>query len=108
MRRENPMRENDPAVFHKLYGIKKTRIAYQGRDFLDYLLMVLLSAIVIGFSYGFGQVMSVVGLALCAFTLVTFIVRHGVEFRVPVILKRPQDALYMLAYKLRNLKPMYF
>ena len=102
------MKKNDPAVFHKLYGVKKTRIAYHGRDFLDYLLMVLLSAIVIRFSYGFGHVMSIAGLALCAFTLAVFIVRHGVKFRVPVILKRPQDVLYMLAYKLQNLKPMYF
>src|SRR5690349_14008430 len=37
-----------------------------------------------------------------------FIVRHGIEFRVPVILRRPQDVLYMFAYKLRNLRPMYF
>jgi hypothetical protein len=102
------MKKIDPAVFHKLYGVKKTRIAYHRRDFLDYLLMVLLVAIVISFSYGFGHVMSIVGLALCAFTLAAFIVRHGVEFRVPVVLKRPQDVLYMLTYKLQNLRPMYF
>ena len=102
------MKKVDQAFFHKLYGVKKTRIAYHRRDFLDYLLMVLLVAIVVSFSYGFGHIMSTVGLALCAFTLATFIVRHGVEFRVPLILKRPQDVLYMLVYKLQNLKPLYF
>jgi hypothetical protein len=102
------MKKVDQAFFHKLYGVKKTRIAYHRRDFLDYLLMVLLVAIVVSFSYGFGHIMSIVGLALCAFTLATFIVRHGVEFRVPLILKRPQDVLYMLVYKLQNLKPLYF
>jgi hypothetical protein len=102
------MKKNDPAVFHKLYGIKKPKIAYQGRDFLDYLLMILLSALVVGLSYGFGHVMSIAGFALCAFTLAMFIARHGVEFRVPVVLKRPQDALYLFVYKLQNLKPMYF
>jgi hypothetical protein len=102
------MKKNDPAVFHKLYGVKKPRIAYSGRDFLDYVLMILLSALVVGFSYGFGHVMSIIGYALCAFTLAMFIVRHGVEFRAPLILKRPQDVLYMFIYKLRNLKPVWF
>jgi hypothetical protein len=102
------MKKNDPAVFHKLYGIKKSRIAYHGRDFLDYLLMIALSALVVGLSYGFGHVMSIVGLALCALMLATFIARHGVEFRAPLILRRPQDVIYMFIYKLQNLKPMYF
>src|SRR5262245_16179176 len=62
---ENIMKKNDPAIFHKLYGIKKTKIRYYGRDFLGYLLMILLSALVVSFSYGFGHVMSIVGLALC-------------------------------------------
>ena len=102
------MKKNDPAVFHKLYGIKKSRIGYYGRDFLDYLLMVALSALVVGLSYGFGHVMSIVGLTLCAVMLATFIVRHGVEFRAPLILRRPQDALYMFLYKLQNLKLVWF
>ena len=102
------MAENNPIIFHKLYGIRKPRISYHKRDFLDYLLMIALSALVVGLSYGFGHVMSIVGFALCAFTLAMFVLRHGVEFRIPVILRRPQDALYMFAYKLQNLKPMYF
>ncbi len=102
------MEKIDPAVFHKLYGIKKTRIAYHRRDFLDYLLMIFLSAIAVSFSYGFDHIMSIVGLGLCAFTLAAFIARHGVEFSVPVILRRPQDVLYMFVYKLQNLRPMYF
>jgi hypothetical protein len=102
------MTENNPVIFHKLYGIRKPRIGYHKRDFLDYALMILLSALVVGFSYGFGHVMSIAGFALSAFTLAMFIVRHGIELRVPLILKRPQDVLYMFVYKLRNLKPMYF
>src|SRR5215470_10877638 len=102
------MKKNDPAVFHKLYGIKKSRIAYHGRDFLDYLLMIALSALVVGLSYGSGHVMSIAGIALCALMLATFIVRHGVEFRAPLILRRPQDVLYMFLYKLQNLKLVWF
>ena len=102
------MRGNNPAFFHKLYGIRRARIGYHKRDFLDYILMIALSALAVGLSYGVDHVMSIAGLALCVLMLPTFIARHGVEFRVPLILKRPQDVLYMLAYKLRNLRPMYF
>jgi hypothetical protein len=102
------MKENNLAFFHKLYGIRRARIGYQKRDFLDYILMIALSALAVGLSYGVDRVMSIVGLALCVLMLPTFIARHGVEFRVPLILKRPQDVLYMLVYKLQNLRPMYF
>jgi hypothetical protein len=105
---ENVMKKNDPAVFHKLYGIKKSRISYHGRDFLDYLLMLALCALVVGLSYGIDHVMSIVGFSLCAIMFATFIVRHGIEFRVPLILRRPQDVLFMFVYKLLNLKPVWF
>jgi hypothetical protein len=102
------MKPYDPAVFHKLYGSKKPRIAYFGRDFLDYLLMIALSALVISLSYGVSHVMSIAGFALCAVMLATFVIRHGIELRVPLILRRPQDVVYMFVYKLQNLKPIYF
>src|SRR2546422_3633317 len=102
------MPKSDPAIFHKLYGLKKPRVTYYERDFLDYVLMMFLSALVVGFSYGFGHAVSIVGLALCAFTLVVFIIRHGIELGVPLILRRPQDVLYIFVYKLQNLRPMYF
>jgi hypothetical protein len=102
------MKKNDPAFFHKLYGIKKPKAVYYKTDFLDYVLMMALSALAVGWSYGVGSVMSIAGLVLCAFTLAMFVVRHGVAIRVPLILKRPQDVLYMLAYKIGNLRPVYF
>jgi hypothetical protein len=101
------MTKHDPAIFHKLYGSKKPRATYYKTDFVDYVLMIALSALVIIVSYGLGSVMSIVGLALCAFMLVMFIIRHGIDFRVPVIIRRPQEVVYMLVYKLQNVKPMY-
>lgn len=98
----------DPAFFHKLYGVKKTRIFYSKKDFLDYVLMILMTAAAVGLSYGLLSVMAVAGYALCAIALGMFIVRHGVQLQVPVILRRPQDILFMFAYKLRNLRPVYF
>jgi hypothetical protein len=102
------MTSNDPAVFHKLYGAKKPRVVYYKRDFLDYTVMIALSALVLGLSYGPLHPLAIAGFVLCAFTLAMFVARHGIELTVPLIVRRPQDVLYMLVYKLRNLKPMYF
>jgi len=100
-------RKNDPVVFHKLYGTRQPRAVYYKRDFLDYLLMIALSGLVVVLTYGFRHVMSIVGVALCAFVLAMFVVRHGIELRFPVILRRPQDVLSMFVYKLQNLSLPY-
>jgi hypothetical protein len=81
---------------------------YDKKDFVDYSLMIALSATVLGLSYGTRNVMSYIGFALCAFLVVTFAIRHKIDLSVPLLLRRPQDALYMLAYKIRNLKAIYF
>jgi len=100
-------RKNDPVVFHKLYGTRQPRAVYYKRDFLDYVLMIALSGLVVVLTYGFRHVMSIVGVALCAFVLAMFVVRHGIELRFPVILRRPQDVLSMFVYKLQNLSLPY-
>jgi hypothetical protein len=102
------MERSDPAFFHRLYGIQKPRTTYYQRDFFDYVLMMALSSLMIAISYGFSSAVSIPGFALCAFMLAMFIVRHGVELRVPLILRRPQDVLYMFVYKVQNMRPMYF
>jgi len=102
------MKTHDPAYFHKIYGIQKPRVQYYPRDFFDYSLMVLLTAAVVVFAYGFGSVMSIAGLVLCACELVLFPLRHGIEVKIPLILRRPQDVLYTILYKLENLTVWYF
>jgi len=101
------MEKLDPIKFHQMYGVRKPRTVYYSKDFLDYSLMVAVTAALIGVSYGFGHAISIVGYALCAWMLVVFMIRHGVELSVPLILRRPQDLLYMFLYKLRNIKPVY-
>ncbi|HEX6095453.1 MAG TPA: hypothetical protein VF432_03935 [Thermoanaerobaculia bacterium] len=98
----------DPAVYHKLYGVRKPRATYYAKDFLDYALMLVVTGIVTGALYGFGHPMALLAYGLCAMALVMFAVRHGVELRVPLILSRPQDVLYALAYKLQNMRTLYF
>ena len=102
------MKKPNPAIFHKLYGEKKPKVTYYARDFIDYVLMILLCILVVSLSYGFGHAMSMIGLGLCAVMLVAFIIRHGIELRVPVILRKPQEVFYMVVYKLQNLKLIYF
>jgi hypothetical protein len=101
------MEKPDPAVFHRLYGKKQPKVTFYASDFIDYALMIFLNALVIIVSYGLNSAMSILGLALCAFALVTFIIRHGIEFAPPVILRKPQEMIYMLVYKLQNVRPIY-
>lgn len=101
------MSSADPARLHRLYGRSRPRIAFQKKDFPDYLLMILLTAGVIYIAYGLNSVMFLIGTALCAFMIAAFPLRHGVGFGVPVVVRRPQDVLYMAVYKLLNIKPFY-
>jgi hypothetical protein len=94
--------------FHKLYGKRRQRIAYQRRDFLDYVLMISLCAALLCCGYGLSNPLSIAGLALCAYMIAAFPVRHGIQLRVPIILSRPQDALHSLIYKVQNIRLPYF
>lgn len=94
-------------TFHRLYGVKKPRVHYYAKDFADYALMIALAALVAVASYGLRSGMAIASLAASAFMLVVFALRHGVEASVPLIVRRPQDVLFMLVYKLQNLRPWY-
>jgi hypothetical protein len=98
----------DPAFFHKLYGPKSPRVHYYGRDFIDYVVMVALSALVVGLAYGALHPMAIAGYVLCAVMAVMFVLRHGVEWRVPVILRKPQELVFLFIYKLGNLRWVWF
>lgn len=103
------MREPDPARFHRLFGVRAPRMTYRSSDFADYVVMILLCGLVITFAYAdSARLMFGIGLALCAFMVVSFAVRNGARVRVPFILKRPQDVLYTIAYKIENLPAAYF
>ncbi len=94
----------DPASFHNLYGMKRRqRIAFRQKDFLDYVLMIGMCAALIWFAYGGLHPLCMAGLALCAYMIVAFPIRHGVQWSVPILVSRPQDALLSLVHKFRNL-----
>lgn len=102
------MKNHDPGFFHKLYGARMPRVTYFARDFIDYVLMIAVTALVAGFAYGFRSAMAIAAFVLCAFMIASFMMRHGIELKTPVILRKPQEVLYMFAYKLQNLKSFYF
>lgn len=102
------MQKPDPARFHKLYGARSPRLAYRRDDFVDYALMISLCGLIACLAYGPAHVMALVVLTLCACMMLGFVMRHGWQLRTPTIARRPQDLLYMLAYKLQNLKAPYF
>lgn len=89
--------------YHRLLGKQKRRLNYAKGDLADYLLMLALSAGVIALCYGALSWMSLIGYVLCAFMAISFVVRHGAAFKLPLLLRQPQDIIYMLAYKLENL-----
>ncbi len=98
----------DPKHFHKLYGVRKLKATYQRKDFFDYVMMTLVCGLVVYFIYGPTHVLTGVGIVLCVYMIIAFLLRHGAEAAVPLLLRRPQDALYMVVYKVQNIKPVYF
>lgn len=101
------MSRKNSAFFHKLYGERKPRAVYYAKDFADYTLMVLTTALVVAVAYGPRHPVALMGAALCAFALIAFALRHGAELRVPLLFRRPQDLLFLFLYKLQNLRPVY-
>jgi hypothetical protein len=98
----------DPAAFHQLYGPKQPRVNYYAKDFGDYTLMILLTAALLVLAYGPLHVLSLTGLGICAFLLAAFVIRHGVQLRVPAVVRQPQEILYSAVYKLRNVPLILF
>lgn len=98
----------DEKKFHYLYGVKKQRINYQKTDFLDYAIMTVISAAIIWFTFGADHFVSWVGIALCTFMIAIFPVRHGVQLKVPLILRRPQEIVISLIHKVQNIKWPFF
>lgn len=91
---------------HHLYGPPKHRIFYKKSDLADYMLMLALCCAVLAVAYETAPYLLVLGLLLCGFLALSFPLRHGMDVQVPMIMRRPQEVLYMLAYKLWNIKPM--
>lgn len=102
------MRAADARDFHQLYGSRKPRISFREKDFLDYVLMAAISALVLLLSYGADSVMTKVGVVLCGWMVVEFGIRHGIALRTPLLLRRPHDVLFMIVYKVQNLKAAFF
>jgi hypothetical protein len=101
------MESADTHRYHRLFGEKKPRIAYRAKDFIDYALMCLISIAIAWLVYGSGTPMAWASVALGVSLIATFALRHGATLSIPILLRRPQDALSMLYYKFENLKLMY-
>lgn len=90
--------------YHKLYGNKKSRIKFQGADFLDYYLMITICFVLIYLVYGMNNVFTWLGCCCCLFMLITFPIRHGCKLTVPVIMREPQSIIYLIIYKTCNIR----
>jgi hypothetical protein len=99
--------EPDAQRLHRLFGPAKRRITFKDTDFLDYQLMLLACAAVIWLVYRPAPWLVLPGLLLCVFMALSFPLRHGFRLRLPVLFSAPLGLVYMVAYKLHNLRPMY-
>jgi hypothetical protein len=97
-------KEANPATFHRMYGTKTSRLVYRSDDFFDYLLMTALVWLVAAVAFGPRHPLAWITLGLCAWMIWAFRLRHGWELTVPKIARRPQDMLYMVVYKLQNMR----
>ncbi|HVZ30991.1 MAG TPA: hypothetical protein VG963_01110 [Polyangiaceae bacterium] len=90
--------------YHRVFGRRKPKITYFARDFSDYLLMNGLVALVVAAVFGAIHPMALIGMALCLLMTVAFPVRRGFKLAAPLILKRPQEIVYTLVYKVLNIR----
>ena len=97
-----------PEKYHHLYGKSVSRLVYRGDDFLDYVIMNAMVVGIAAFVFGATHPMTYLTLVLCVWMIGAFVRRHGASFRVPTLLKRPQEVLYMFVYKLQNMRAAYF
>lgn len=93
--------------FHKLYGVKRPRMVYQKKDFLDYVLMLAICFACLVLAYGAESAITLIGAVLCLILLISFPVRHGLAFSMPALIKQPQSVLYTLLHKIQNISPVY-
>jgi hypothetical protein len=101
------MNKPDPDFFHRLYGEKSSRLVYRDEDFGDYVLMNVLAWCVAAAVYGPKHPLSLLVLALCTWMVGAFVIRHRAKAAVPLLVRRPQEILYMVAYKLQNMRLAY-
>jgi hypothetical protein len=97
-----------PEKYHQLYGKPVSRLVYRSDDFLDYLIMCVAVVGVAMLVYGIAHPLTIVVIALNLWMVAAFGLRHGIRLRIPTLLSRPQEMLYMVVYKVRNMRAAYF
>lgn len=102
------MNEADAGKYHWMLGTRQARTVYYRKDFIDYTLMCIANAALVAVSFGPRHPLAWLGVALSLLMAASFARRHGIAINTPLILKRPQDALYMALYKLANIRLVWF
>ena len=102
------MYKPDPKRFHKIYGKKTTRMDYHDKDYADYIIMSLLTALVAYACYGLENILGIAGIVLSLIMIVVFPMRHGFKLTIPHILKHPHEVVLKFVYQIQNMMPVYF
>lgn len=98
------MAKPEAEKFHHLLGPNVARIAYKAEDFLDYLLMLVVTALLANTVYGSTHPLAQLSSLLCLIMVIVFPLRHGFKWTVPTFLRHPQEMVYAFYYKIANIK----
>lgn len=98
------MKGSEASRYHWLFGERHARTVYYRKDFIDYALMCVVTAMLLLVSYGPSHPLALAGCAMSLIMLASFAYRHGAALTMPLILRRPQELVYSVVYKLRNIR----
>lgn len=118
------MTEYSKKRYHQLLGSKTSRSVYGKGDYLDYCIMIAMTTLTLYGSYNYAlskiqddlpsyiaplvktgsNLIFITGMICSLLMIITFQLRHGMQFRVPRIIAKPQELLYLIYYKLANIR----
>jgi hypothetical protein len=93
----------DPKKFHHIGVAKKQRLTYKDKDFIDYVVMIIMTCGLIALAYGPDHAMTIVGIFLSVSLIPFFAIRHGIKLTVPLIIRQPVNIFYLVYYKLEGI-----
>ena len=96
------------SALHEINYKSRPRVSYNKRDFLDYLIMICVCMALLIAAFEEQILLLWTGIALCIFMVVSFVWRHGVSLKIPLILNKPEQFFFSLFYKIKNVPLVTF
>lgn len=102
------MKTSNKSDYHEIYGESKSRVRYEKKDFIDYCLMIAITAVLVVVAYGLNHPIALAALVLCAYMVAIFPLRHGAKLAVPLLWSNKTEVIHLFVYKFKNARAPYF